>query len=107
MFKGRAGRIMVDVFLMAHPQYDEMKARCVRIDDAAGGKLSFISAEDLCLHKLLFGRPKDVTDLEELLARRPAIDLGYVRGWLTRMVPPGDARLDVLDNLEQRFTTRP
>lgn len=106
MFKGRAGKIMVDVFLMAHPQYGEMKARCVRIDDAAGGELSFISAEDLCLHKLLFGRPKDVIDLEELLARRPAIDLGYVRGWLTRMVPPGDARLDVLDNLEQRFARR-
>jgi hypothetical protein len=65
----------------------------VTIDDTIGGKLSFISAEDLCLHKVLFGRDKDVTDLEALLARRPSIDLAYVRGWLTRMVPAGDPRL--------------
>jgi len=107
MFKGRAGKILVDVFLMGHPQYAEMGRRCVTIDDAAGGKLSFISAEDLCLHKLIFGRPKDVTDLEELLSHRPSVDLAYVRGWLVKMVPDGDPRLGLLDDLERRFATRP
>jgi hypothetical protein len=106
MFKGRAGRILVDVFLMGHPQYEEMRHRCVMIDDTSGGKLSFISAEDLCLHKLIFGRPKDVIDLEELISHRPWIDLAYVRGWLTRMIPSGDARLALLDDLERRFATR-
>jgi hypothetical protein len=105
MFKGRAGRILVDVFLMGHPQYDDMKLRCVAFDDDAGGKLSFISAEDLCLHKLIFGRPKDVIDLEQLLSHRPSLDLAYVRHWLTRMVPAGDPRLALLDDLERRFVT--
>jgi hypothetical protein len=107
LFKGRAGKILVDVFLMGHPQYEDMRRRCVTIDDATGGKLSFISAEDLCLHKLLFGRPKDVTDLEQLISHRPAIDLVYVRGWLTRMTPAGDPRLALLDDLERRFAKRP
>lgn len=107
MFKGRAGRILVDAFLMGHPQYEEMRRRCVTIDDTTGGKLSFISAEDLCLHKLIFGRPKDVIDLEELISHRPSIDLAYVRGWLTRMIPAGDPRLALLDDLERRFATRP
>lgn len=66
----------------------------------------FISAEDLCLHKLLFGRAKDVTDLERLLAVRPLIDLAYVRSWLVQMVPAGDRRLEILDDLEQRFAAR-
>jgi hypothetical protein len=105
MFKGRAGRILVDVFLMGHPQYEDMKLRCVTLDDGSGGGLSFISAEDLCLHKLIFGRPKDVTDLEELLSHRPSLDLAYVRRWLIKMVPPGDLRLALLDDLERRFAT--
>jgi hypothetical protein len=107
LFKGRAGKILVDVFLMGHPQYEDMKRRCVAIDDTTGRKLSFISAEDLCLHKLLFGRPKDVIDLEELISHRPTIDLAYVRGWLTRMIPAGDPRLALLDDLERRFAKRP
>jgi hypothetical protein len=107
MFKGQAGKILVDVFVTGHPQYEDMKQRCVMIEDATGRRLSFISAEDLCLHKLLFGRAKDKTDLEELLSRRPGIDLAYVRGWLTRMVSPGDPRVALLDDLERRFAVSP
>jgi hypothetical protein len=105
LFKGLAGRILVDVFVMGHPQYDDMRKRRVMIEDASGSALAFVSAEDLCLHKLVFGRPKDVADLEELLARRPGIDLDYVRSWLIQMVPAGDPRLAVLDDLERRFGT--
>jgi hypothetical protein len=103
MFKGRAGRIIVDIFITGHPQYEEMKRRCVVIEDSAGGRLSFISAEDLCIHKLLYGREKDLVDLERLIARNRHMDLAYVRGWLTKMVPAGDRRFAVLDDLERRF----
>ena len=40
MFKARAGRLFVDVFLAGHPQYAAMEARCVEIDDGAGGTLA-------------------------------------------------------------------
>jgi hypothetical protein len=106
MFKGAAGKVQVDVFLLGHPQYEDMKRRCVTFDDTTGKRLSFISAEDLCLHKLLFGRPKDMVDLEELLSRRPTLDFGYVRGWLLKMVPAGDPRIALLDDLERRFAAR-
>ncbi|HET7504020.1 MAG TPA: hypothetical protein VFK02_23530 [Kofleriaceae bacterium] len=105
MFNGRAGRILIDAFVMGHPQYEDMKSRCVMIADTMGGALSFISAEDLCLHKLLFGRPKDVIDLEALISHRPSLDLKYVRGWLVKMVPEGDIRLSLLDDLERRFAS--
>jgi hypothetical protein len=59
MFKGLAGRIIVDVFITGHPQYEAMKHRCSVIEDPDVGKLSFISPEDLCIHKLLYGRESD------------------------------------------------
>ena len=101
-FKGRLGRTLVDVFLSEHPQYEAMHRRTQRITDAQGRAVAFISAEDLCIHKLVFGRPKDVADLEAVLASRK-LDLAYVRSWLVQMVPSGDHRLAVLDELERRF----
>jgi hypothetical protein len=71
--------------------------------EVEGGRLWFLSAEDLCLHKLIYGRPKDIIDLERLIAVRPNIDLAYVRSWMTRMVPAGDRRFAALDDLERRF----
>jgi hypothetical protein len=102
LFKARSGKMIVDIFLSAHPQYDAMKARRLSIE-ISGRRLWFISAEDLCLHKLIYGRPKDVIDLERLIAVRPYMDLAYVRSWMTRMIPIGDHRFAVLDDLERRF----
>ena len=103
LFKARSGKMVVDVFLSPHPQYDAMKARRVSIE-VEGGRLWFLSAEDLCIHKLIYGRPKDLIDLERLVAVRPDMDLAYVRSWLTRMIPAGDRRFGALDDLERRFT---
>lgn len=105
-FQGRLGRTIVDVFLSEHPQYEAMRQRATRVVDPTGAALSFISAEDLCVHKLLFGRPKDLVDLERLLAVRPGLELTYVRGWLEQMVPAGDHRLEVLEDLARRFGSR-
>lgn len=102
LFKAHAGRMVVDVFLSSHPQYAEMKTRRVSIE-VLGTRLWFLSAEDLCLHKLIYGRPKDLIDLERLIAVRPSLDLAYVRSWMVRMIPAGDRRFEALDDLERRF----
>ena len=102
MFKGRLGVTFVDVFMLGHPQYEAMQARLQSVADEHG-TLSVISPEDLMIHKLVFGRGKDTTDLERLLAVRPTMDITYVRSWLVQMVPAGDKRLEVLDDLERRF----
>lgn len=102
LFKARAGKMIVDVFQSGHPQYDEMKSRRISLE-AFGERLWFISAEDLCLHKLIYGRPKDLIDLERLIAVRPTMDLAYVRSWMARMIPAGDRRFAALDDLERRF----
>ncbi len=106
LFSGRLGKTTVDVFMSSHAQYADMARRLRRVADPTGHMMSFISAEDLVIHKLLFGRHKDIFDLEALLAVRP-LDLHYVRSRLTKMAPSGDRRIAILDDLEQRFGSTP
>ncbi len=102
MFTGRAGRTLVDVFMSTHPHFLEMQRRRRRLSYPSGDPLWFLSAEDLCVMKLIYGRTKDIADLERMF---PALtlDLSYVRTWLLKMVPDGDRRVSLLDDLERRF----
>jgi Nucleotidyltransferase of unknown function (DUF6036) len=103
MFTGRLGRTLIDVFLGQHPHFVEMAKHRVQVALPSGVALWFVSAEDLCVMKLVYARTKDVADLERLFAALPTLDVAYVRSWLTQMVPSGDRRLAVLDDLVARF----
>jgi len=105
MFTGRSGRTLVDVFLSTHPHFLEMRRRRRQLKYPSGEPLWFLSAEDLCVMKLLYARSKDIADLERMFSVL-ALDLSYVRAWLARMVPEGDRRLTLLDDLERRFAQR-
>jgi len=106
MFTGRAGRTLVDVFISRHPHFLEMQRRRCKLSYPSGEALWFVSAEDLCVMKFVYGRTKDVPDLERMFALL-SLDRGYVRRWVTKMVPAGDRRLALLDDLERRFIPRP
>jgi len=102
MFTGRAGRTLVDVFMSAHPHFIEMRGRRRQLAYPSGAPLWFLSAEDLCVMKLLYARTKDIADLERMFSLL-TLDVAYVRSWLARMVPAEDRRLALLDELETRF----
>lgn len=100
MFTGKLGGVVIDMFMSQHPHMLEMRRRRQRID-TPDGHLYFITAEDLCVMKLVYGRPKDVGDLERLFAAR-TLDVGYIRTWLAKM-PVGPDRAAILDDLVRRF----
>jgi hypothetical protein len=102
MFTGRAGRTLVDVFISTHPHFLEMRNRRQRLKYPSGATLWFLSAEDLTVMKLLYGRTKDIADLERMFSAL-TLDLAYVRLWLAKMVPVNDRRLALVDDLETRF----
>jgi hypothetical protein len=102
LLRGRLGRTPVDVFVATHPHQVAMRARRHAVVDPSGRPRWFISAEDLMILKLFYGRPKDELDLERLVAVRDQLDLGYVEGWIRQMVPADDRRLDLLDRLRRR-----
>ena len=49
--------------------------------EVGGGVVRFASVEDLLVHKLVAGRPRDVEDVRGILLRQPGADLDYVRRW--------------------------
>src|SRR6185436_1311352 len=105
MFTGRAGRTLVDVLLSTHPHFLEMHRRRRQLSYPSGAPLWFLSAEDLCVMKLLYGRTKDIADLERMFSAL-TLDLSYIRTWLAKMIPDADRRLTLLDDLERRFPPR-
>ncbi len=64
--------------------------------------LWFISAEDLCVMKLLYGRTKDLADLERMFAALPDLDLEYMRTWLLKL-PVTNRQIAMLDDLVRCF----
>jgi hypothetical protein len=101
MFMAQLGTIRVDVFLAAHPIHDPMKERRRQVE-LGGVMLWFVSAEDIAIFKLFYGRPKDLIDLERLFQAQPELDTSYIDGALRTIVPRGDRRLDILDELRRR-----
>jgi len=102
MFFAQLGTTRIDVFLATHPMHEEMGRRRRQIE-LDGLPLWFLSPEDLVILKLVYARAKDVVDLERLFSARRDLDEPYIRSWLERIVPPGDRRLSLLDDLVRRF----
>ena len=102
LFYGLLGHTRVDVFISEHPQFLESRRRRKQVILPDGTALWFVSAEDLVVNKLFFGRAKDVPDLERLFAAVD-LDLDYVQHWLEQMVPAGDRRRALLQDLRSRF----
>lgn len=69
----------IDFFPSLDPAYEEIADRVVRHEFGRGGAtLPFLSAEDLCVFKLSFGRPQDWVDLAAVAVAKPDLDLVYV-----------------------------
>lgn len=99
MFTGRSGRTLVDVFVGSHPHFEALRARRV-LRAHAGKEHWYLSADDLVVLKLLYGRHKDIADLERMFAML-AIDVGYVRSWVAQLPLP-DERLALLEQVIAR-----
>ena len=77
-------RVEVDVFLVTTEYQRAAFARRVqvRIDDRS---VWVLGPADLILHKLVAGRPKDVADIQNILAVQGLVDETYLREWSARL----------------------
>lgn len=95
----RWGDYRLDVFLPSIAfswEAQRTRVRC-RIDD---NDVWFLSAEALCVFKMLFFRSKDLVDLERLLAvSGRTVDVEYVRQRLVEAMGADDARVATWDRL--------
>ena len=54
------------------------------VSEVSGGgvPLRVLRIEDVLIHKLIARRPRDIADIEDILARRPELDEAYVEHWV-------------------------
>ncbi len=79
----------LDVFFSLDNHYDEIARRTERFPFGRHRRhLPFLSAEDLVVFKLSFGRDKDWVDIRHLVEARPDIDLDYVEAQLIGLRGP-------------------
>lgn len=98
-FRAHFGPMRVDVFVPSIPFYESVSKR--RREGVLEGRAAwFLSPEDLTVFKLLFYRPKDLLDVERLVAATgPSFERAYVREALAEILGTGDPRLDRWDRL--------
>jgi len=75
--------IRVDFIFSFTPYERQAIERAVSV--AIGqAQVRFATAEDLIVHKMLAGRPRDHEDVTGILLKRPDLDSSYIRHWLTQ-----------------------
>jgi len=83
----------LDLFFAYDPLHDRCRERARRVPFGPGPEIPILSAEDLVVFKVLFDRPKDRRDIEEILfSLGDELDTTYVREWLARILP-ADTRM--------------
>jgi hypothetical protein len=91
------GAVRVDVFVPSIDFSWEAARRRVQ-RSFAGAPLWFLSAESLCVFKLLFFRTKDLADLEQLVMTTP-LDAPWVREQVVSMMGADDPRVAAWDRI--------
>ncbi|MEK6600130.1 MAG: nucleotidyl transferase AbiEii/AbiGii toxin family protein [Deltaproteobacteria bacterium] len=57
-----------------------------------GQGVSFASPEDLVIHKIFAGRPRDIEDVRSILLKNPEINRKYIRTWLKEFDSSSDKK---------------
>jgi hypothetical protein len=73
--------IRVDFIFSFTPYETQAIGRAKKII-LSGQEVCFASPEDLILHKMFAGRPRDLEDVRTLILKNPGIDVSYIRRWL-------------------------
>jgi hypothetical protein len=73
--------IRIDLIFSFSP-YEQQALKRARRVPLGGAQVCFASLEDLIIHKMLAGRPRDLEDLRSVLLKNRAFDLEYVHRWL-------------------------
>jgi len=69
-------------FIFSVSAYEREALRRARTAQRGNAAVRFASAEDLVIHKVVAGRPRDLEDVRIILLKQSSLDAGYVRRWL-------------------------
>lgn len=61
----------------------------------------FASPEDVIIHKIFAGRPRDIEDVRTIVLKNPDIDIQYIQDWLKEFDASSDEKKDFLKTFEE------
>ncbi len=73
--------IRVD-FIFSFTPYERQAVLRSRAVSLRGTDVMFAAAEDVIIHKVFAGRPRDLEDVKSILLKNPDLDKDYVSKWL-------------------------
>lgn len=76
-----ASGIRVDLIFSYSP-YEQQALQRARKIPVGQTAVRFTSPEDLVIHKLVAGRPRDIEDVRSIVLKSPALETDYVQRWL-------------------------
>ena len=76
-----ATKIRVD-FIFSFSPYERQAMQRTRSVRMGSAEVRFASPEDLIVHKVFAGRPRDMEDVKAVMLKNDDLDLGYIRHWL-------------------------
>ncbi len=69
-------------FIFSHSEYERQAMERVRRITVGQAAVRFAAPEDVIVHKIVAGRPRDLEDGRSILLKNPSLDRAYIRRWL-------------------------
>ena len=80
-------------FIFSFTPYEQEAITRAKTVSIEGQDIRFASAEDVVIHKIFAGRPRDLEDVHSIVLKNPGIDRTYIGNWLEQF----DASRDETD----------
>ncbi len=91
--------IRVD-FIFSYTPYELEAIRRARKIKIMDQYVCYASPEDVIVHKIFAGRPRDLDDVQSIIFKNPDIDAAYIRNWLSKFDLVSDENGDFVKNFE-------
>jgi uncharacterized nucleotidyltransferase DUF6036 len=69
-------------FILSFSEYEQEALRRAQPTVIEGAAVRIGSPEDIVIHKMVAGRPRDIEDVASIVAKIPALDTDYLSRWL-------------------------
>jgi len=79
--KDKDSEIRVD-FIFSFSPYERQAIERARDIKIGRTPVKFASLEDVVIHKMISGRPRDLEDIKSVLLKNPKYDFDYISRWL-------------------------
>ena len=69
-------------FIFSFSAYEKQALKRVKRVHIGKAQVCFASVEDMVIHKIVAGRPRDIEDVKIMMIKEHIIDVDYIRRWL-------------------------